>query len=579
MFGRTLKGLTKPKSELDGQLKEAMSKESWGAPNSLLQDIAIASEDDADRLVILQAVWKTLECKDKEWRRVLKALALIEVILKRGCPRIIEDIKQDQWRIQKWQDTRIMEDGKDVASGIREKCKNIIELLGNPAELNKQRQKNHEMYEKFQGVGVERRRKGTTVEQLAAMKDKAVDQMTGGKAALEAETEKRQRQTEVYLKIQEFKDKTGAPENVARHFLKRHHGHMEGAIGEFQRSQQSSNGQTTPRGQASAPSKPRLADMRQRCDQVRSITEVSEKDAMQVLEQCGWDVEKAIERAFASAPSATPKNVKNPRDAPAEDSDSDSDESSDESSDEEEAPGKGHGKGFGKGGKGFNASVWGGQTGPNGYGAGPNHMNGQAWGNAGKGDATFGGMSGKGGNAWGGQADGFGGKGAGFNGGLNAGFHGQQDARFTNGGQNINAPFGKGGFNGKGNSGFGNPQANGPFGGNVPADPNAGFGGHANQQMANGGQQGGLTPRSFGGPQGQQGGPGPAAGFGGQQRGHGQQYGFGGQQNAQQGGFGGGYQSQQNGFADKPQQHGGFGGAGFGNQGNNFAAPWNAFGA
>jgi len=546
MFGKLLK---KGKaSEIEPQLKEALGKENWNAPNSLLQELALCTEDDANRQEIFQAIWKLLDESKPLWRRVLKALALLEVILKRGSVRAVEDMKRDMHRVQRWQNHHQMEDGRDIAGGIREKANNIVQLLGNPRQLNQERQKNYELYAKFQGVGIEVKEKESTVDKAMASAKKIKDAATGNnEAAVEREAARHQKEVQVFLAVQEFVNKTGAPDHVARHFLRRHRGNMQNAMAEFAAQNGGAGaGGATPTGGAAAqqkPQRPSFSQAREMCEQVKMIADCSDGEAAKLLEQCGWDVEKAIDKASQMAPVAAKPKQPEPE---SDDSDSDSDSSDDES---EASPVHN---------RGGQASGWpatqqattprGGQQG--------------AWGQ----QQGFGGPQGGFGGQQNNQQNGFNGNGNGF--GAQGGFGGQQSnqqggfggQQGGRGGQQGNQQGGWGGQqagfgqNGRQQGAFGGQQGNqGGFGGQQ-----GGFGGQqGNQQAGFGGQQGG-----FGGQQG---------GFGGNQQGGfgggGQQGGFGGQQVGFGGQMGGGFGGQQGGFGGKGA--GGFGG-GYSNQGGNF---------
>merc|ERR1719162_1600740 len=301
---------------------------------------------------VLKEIFKVLDEKEKQWRRVFKGMVLVETILKRGSPRIIEDIKQDKYRIQKWQEQRVMEGGKDVAGGIRQKAGYILYMLDLPAELNQERQKNFEMYSKFQGVGTEVKSKG-----LKSSVNKAIEQALpkSHEDKVAREAGRRQREFDRFMQIQDFTSKTGAPASTASQFLKQHRGNLQMALEDFKRQQ---GGVDLRRGGSNGGNpdrRPRFSEQRAKCDQVQSIAEVPEKRAMEILEQCGWDVERAIEKAMASPPargkSANPPSQQSTRENSA--SDSESEGESDDQSLHQGKAGKGGGKGFdGPGGKG-----------------------------------------------------------------------------------------------------------------------------------------------------------------------------------------------------------------------------------
>jgi epsin len=128
---------------LDSKLKEATSKATWNVPNSQLHSIALATHDAVDCNVILSHCFKLLEDRKKDWRQVFKSLTLLETLLKHGSERCIEDIRTDLWKIQQWKEYRFMEQGKDVAGGIREKATNIEQFCNDKSFLQKERDKAH----------------------------------------------------------------------------------------------------------------------------------------------------------------------------------------------------------------------------------------------------------------------------------------------------------------------------------------------------------------------------------------------------------------------------------------------------
>jgi len=166
-FGSRLRSVTpiglRKRPELQANLAKALSKEKWNEPNSLLHEIALETVDDLEaEEIILREVWRALEEKAKMWRRVFKALSLTEFLLKRGSLSVIEKITHNSWRLQKWTDTQIMEDGRDVAGGIREKARLLLQLLSDIPRLNEERHKNYKLHQKMAGIGADQPRSATT---------------------------------------------------------------------------------------------------------------------------------------------------------------------------------------------------------------------------------------------------------------------------------------------------------------------------------------------------------------------------------------------------------------------------------
>mmetsp|Transcript_25068 Transcript_25068/g.62879 ORF Transcript_25068/g.62879 Transcript_25068/m.62879 type:complete len:233 (-) Transcript_25068:413-1111(-) len=139
-------------SALEKNLREATSNQNWGCPNSLLHDIARASHDYTDCQAIMTEIWTALQEKGKMWRRVLKALTLLEFLVKNGSERIIDEIRRDQYKVRPLMDFSFSEDGKDKGAAVREKAKAIVELVSDMEMLRSERDKARQHRDKFIGM-------------------------------------------------------------------------------------------------------------------------------------------------------------------------------------------------------------------------------------------------------------------------------------------------------------------------------------------------------------------------------------------------------------------------------------------
>ncbi|CAD7974192.1 unnamed protein product [Amoebophrya sp. A120] len=135
---------------LQAQLKEALNNNNWGCSNTILYDIA--NQSNYQLQPILEAINQALAERDgRRWRRVWKALNLIEIILKHGeNPMFEESMKADQWRVIYFLDWRYQENQKDVTAGIRDKAKKIQQLLQDPDLLRKERADARQIANKLQ---------------------------------------------------------------------------------------------------------------------------------------------------------------------------------------------------------------------------------------------------------------------------------------------------------------------------------------------------------------------------------------------------------------------------------------------
>jgi epsin len=70
-------------------LKESTSNEAWNVSNTKLQVLADTTYNWDDYQVVMKHLWSLLQSKPKEWRRIAKALHVMDYLVKNGAPRVI----------------------------------------------------------------------------------------------------------------------------------------------------------------------------------------------------------------------------------------------------------------------------------------------------------------------------------------------------------------------------------------------------------------------------------------------------------------------------------------------------------
>lgn len=72
------------KTPLERELIEVTNNDNWAVPSTKLQELAERTNNFDESRVIMRHVWETLKADTKDWRKIYKAMNLIEVILKFG---------------------------------------------------------------------------------------------------------------------------------------------------------------------------------------------------------------------------------------------------------------------------------------------------------------------------------------------------------------------------------------------------------------------------------------------------------------------------------------------------------------
>lgn len=83
----------------------------------------------------------------------IQALTLIEFLLKNGSERVIEACRDKIYKIRSLENFNFYEGTLDRGSGVREKSKQIVELLGSNEMIRTEREKASSLRDKFVGIG------------------------------------------------------------------------------------------------------------------------------------------------------------------------------------------------------------------------------------------------------------------------------------------------------------------------------------------------------------------------------------------------------------------------------------------
>eukprot|EP01100_Stratorugosa_tubuloviscum_P004616 TRINITY_DN215_c0_g6_i1.p1 TRINITY_DN215_c0_g6~~TRINITY_DN215_c0_g6_i1.p1 ORF type:complete len:291 (-),score=140.16 TRINITY_DN215_c0_g6_i1:133-1005(-) len=116
---------------IEKKVREATHDDGWRPPEKLLIDIANASHSYKDLPVIMSIIWKRLSDHTKNWKRLYKALILVDYLLKKGSDQVSYEVSVRRSEIQTL--TMFQHggsfDGKDIGVHVRDKAKAILEYL------------------------------------------------------------------------------------------------------------------------------------------------------------------------------------------------------------------------------------------------------------------------------------------------------------------------------------------------------------------------------------------------------------------------------------------------------------------
>jgi len=153
-------------SELEKKLAEATSNEPWGASGTLSTEIARSTYGYDDFKVVMATIWRNTQLTPALWRVVYKTLNLLDYLLRHGSERVIEDARDHVRDIKKMHKFEYTDaDGKDCGLNVREKARQLVEILGNEEQLSAERDKARANKNKFTGTSADDLGFGNTPQQ------------------------------------------------------------------------------------------------------------------------------------------------------------------------------------------------------------------------------------------------------------------------------------------------------------------------------------------------------------------------------------------------------------------------------
>ncbi|KAK6201031.1 epsin N-terminal homology-containing protein [Scheffersomyces amazonensis] len=141
-------------TEMEAKVREATNNEPWGAPSTLMAQIAAGTYNYREREEIIGFTFRRFtEKAANEWRQIYKSLQLLDYLIKNGSERLIDDVRANLSLIQMLKSFHYIDSkGRDQGINVRNKAKNLIAFLNDDALIRSERKKARANSKKFGGV-------------------------------------------------------------------------------------------------------------------------------------------------------------------------------------------------------------------------------------------------------------------------------------------------------------------------------------------------------------------------------------------------------------------------------------------
>jgi len=144
-------------TEMEAKVRDATNDDPWGASSTTMQEIAQGTFNFQQFNEIMPTIYKRFTEKEaREWRQIYKALQLLEYLIKHGSERVIDDARSHISMIKILRNFHYVDDkGKDQGINVRNRAKEIAELLSDLDRVRQERRKAKAAKNKYIGVGSE----------------------------------------------------------------------------------------------------------------------------------------------------------------------------------------------------------------------------------------------------------------------------------------------------------------------------------------------------------------------------------------------------------------------------------------
>ncbi|GAA5982844.1 hypothetical protein JCM11641_004646 [Rhodosporidiobolus odoratus] len=142
-------------TEYEQKVREATNDDPWGASSTLMQEIAQGTFNFQLFNEIMPSIYSRFTEKEaRQWRQIYKGLVLLEYLVKNGSERVIDDARSHLSLIRVLRNFHyIDENGKDQGINVRNRAKEVGELLSDLDRVRMERRKAKANRNKYTGVG------------------------------------------------------------------------------------------------------------------------------------------------------------------------------------------------------------------------------------------------------------------------------------------------------------------------------------------------------------------------------------------------------------------------------------------
>ncbi|PWY98352.1 ENTH-domain-containing protein [Testicularia cyperi] len=151
---RVGKNYIKGYSDVQVKVRDATSNDPWGPSGTQMNELAQLSYNQSEFIEMMEILDKRLNDKGKNWRHVFKSLTLLDYLLHAGSENVVIYFRDNIYIVKTLKEFQyIDENGKDQGANVRQKAKDITNLLQDESRLREERRSRAHMRDRMSGPG------------------------------------------------------------------------------------------------------------------------------------------------------------------------------------------------------------------------------------------------------------------------------------------------------------------------------------------------------------------------------------------------------------------------------------------
>ncbi|GAA6004487.1 hypothetical protein JCM10207_000749 [Rhodosporidiobolus poonsookiae] len=154
---RVAKNSIKGYSDTQTKVRDATSNDPWGPSGTQMSEIAALTFNQNDFVEIIEMLDKRLNDKGKNWRHVFKSLTVLDYILHAGSENVVQYFRENLYIVKTLKEFQYIDEvGKDQGANVRQKAKDITNLLLDEKRMKSQRASRKDMRNRMAGAPEDR---------------------------------------------------------------------------------------------------------------------------------------------------------------------------------------------------------------------------------------------------------------------------------------------------------------------------------------------------------------------------------------------------------------------------------------